>query len=194
MDQIWAVNSNQHWLLKSTQITQVYFDYVFPHQLLKSTPIMQIYITWFTSTSTNNTVTKKPTTAYMTDDGQETVACLYRKICNLCKGMRFGCAAAYIICLALQHFALHMATWPDAVHNVSLCRQLRFPFLLEVFEEAVTGFIGHFHLQGSKVWRYGQIYSLLLWRCLLLPGACWRGACGGSCESDSRSESLGPPL
>ena len=71
----------------------------------------------------------------MTDDGQETVACLYRKICNLCKGMRFGCAAAYIICLVLQHFALHMATWPDAVHNVSLCRQLRFPFLLEVFED-----------------------------------------------------------
>ena len=67
--------------------------------------------------------------------------------------MGFSCAAAFIVCLVLQPLTLQMATclWPDAVDNMSLGRQPRFPFLLKVVDEAFTGSVGHLIVQGSKV-------------------------------------------
>ena len=56
-----------------------------------------------------------------------------------------------MVSLPLQPLTLHMASRPDAVNNMSNGRKVRFPLLLKVTDEMVTGSVCHYIIQGSKV-------------------------------------------
>ena len=191
MDQIWAVKAV--W-------TQISIDY----SNLQTLPI-SILITYFHINYSNLLLLRKSTShlhqptiqsprnlqqlTWLTTDRRRLPACTERFVTCAKECV----SAALRLILSALRFSLSRCIWPPGLMLFTMCPcagSWDFHFCWKSLRKLSLVLLA---TSISTKW-YGQIYSLLLWRCLLRPGACWRGACRGSCESDSRSESWGPPL